>query len=283
MSLREIVEFSLFTINGVNFTVTHLLSIVLIIGLTRLINVLVKVFLRRSQKKRKWLDSGKEYALSQIIKYIVYTIALVLILQTLGIDVTILIASSAALFVGIGLGLQDVFRDIISGFIILFERSVEVGDIIEMERIVGQVKDINIRTSKLKTRDDITVIVPNAKLLHTNVINWSEENKKTRFMVSVGVAYGSDTQLVEKILVECASAHQKVASDPEPFVRFQDFGNSSLDFELMFWSETLWRIEQVKSDIRFRIDQRFREEGIRIPFPQRDVHFFPQNLPKAGG
>jgi len=98
MTLREIVEFSLFTINGVNFTVTHLLSIVLIIGLTRLINVLVKVFLRRSQKKRKWLDSGKEYALSQIIKYIVYTIALVLILQTLGIDVTILIASSAARF-----------------------------------------------------------------------------------------------------------------------------------------------------------------------------------------
>ncbi len=282
MNFFEIIEFNLFTLNGISFTVANLLSIVLIILFSYVLNFVVKLFLRRSLKARKWLDSGKEYALSQIIKYIVYTIALVLILETIGIDVTILIASSAALFVGVGLGLQDVFKDIISGFILLFERTVQVEDIIELDDIVGRVKEINIRTSKLKTRDDITVIVPNSKLLLSNVVNWSEESAHTRFHISVGVAYGSDTALVRDILITCAVENKMIVSDPQPFVRFENFGNSSLDFELLFWSKNLWRIEVVKSDLRFMIDQRFRENNIRIPFPQRDVHFFKEELRDEG-
>jgi small-conductance mechanosensitive channel len=198
--------------------------------------------------------------------------------------VTILIASSAALFVGIGLGLQDIFKDIISSFFLLFERSVVVGDVVEMEGIVGCVQEINIRTSKIKTRNDITIIVPNSQLLRDKVINWSEENPRTRFIINVGVAYGSDTALVERLLVEAAMEHERVHKNPKPFVRFTDFGNSVLSFELLFWSNNIWEIEVVKSDLRFSIDQKFRESGVHIPFPQRDLHLksgWPTEKPES--
>lgn len=167
MSLREILELKLFTVNEFSFTTTHIVSVLIILAVSRLIVYLVRLFLKRSLKRRQWLDSGKEYALSQIIKYLVYTIALVLILETFGVDVTILIASSAALFVGIGLGLQDIFKDIISSFFLLFERSVVGGDVVEMEGIVGCVQEINIRTSKIKTKTTSPSLFPTLSCCRT--------------------------------------------------------------------------------------------------------------------
>lgn len=167
MSLREILELKLFTVNEFSFTTTHIVSVLIILAVSRLIVYLVRLFLKRSLKRRQWLDSGKEYALSQIIKYLVYTIALVLILETFGVDVTILITSSAALFVGIGLGLQDIFKDIISSFFLLFERSVVGGDVVEMEGIVGCVQEINIRTSKIKTKTTSPSLFPTLSCCRT--------------------------------------------------------------------------------------------------------------------
>jgi small-conductance mechanosensitive channel len=148
-----------------------------------------------------------------------------------------------------------------------------IGDVIEFENgILGKVREIKLRTSKVRTRDGIVIFVPNSQLTNNRVINWTNSNVITRFHVSVGVAYGSDTTLVEKILTEVALADEAVNTKISPFVRFLDFGNSSLDFEIHFWSEEVWRIEFVKSRIRFAIDKKFRENRVSIPFPQRDLH-----------
>ena len=131
-----------------------------------------------------------------------------------------------------------------------------------------------MRTSKIQTRDDFIIIVPNHKLISDNIINWSHLRTKTRFNIKVGVAYGSDTNLVKTILLKCAENRPEIASTPEAFVRFTDFGDSSLDFQLFFWTSETFSVEHIKSNLRFIIDQEFKTHGIRIPFPQRDVHFF---------
>jgi small-conductance mechanosensitive channel len=202
-------------------------------------------------------------------------------LDFMGINVSILIASSAGLFVGIGLGLQNIFNDIVSGLFLLFERSVEVGHVLEVDGLVGRVVDIRIRTSTIQTRDHIMIVVPNSHLITNSVINWSKDNSATRFTIKVGVAYGSDTRKVESLLLEVAAQHAEVMKTPTPFVKFVDFGDSSLNFELVFWSNNLWQIEIVKSQMRYEIDSKFRSSGVVIPFPQRDLHIKsgdPRNL-----
>ena len=128
------------------------------------------------------------------------------------------------------------------------------------------------RTTKIESRDNIILIIPNSKFIEENVINWSIIEQRTRFYVGVGVAYGSDVELVRKILEECAHEHEEITNSPKPFVRFYDFGNSSLDFQLYFWTNNAFRVENIKSDLRFSINRKFKENGVTIPFPQRDVH-----------
>ncbi len=193
-------------------------------------------------------------------------------LESLGFDISLLLAGSAALLVGIGLGLQDIFKDLISGIILLFEGSIKVGDVIEVNQLVGIVKEINIRTSKVRTRDGIMIIVPNGAFITQNVINWSNSNKLTRFNIDVGVAYGSDVRLVEKLLVECAEKNEMIMPRPKSFARFNNFGNSSLEFQVYFWTEKTWRVESIKSELRFGIDEAFRKNKVTIAFPQMDVY-----------
>jgi small-conductance mechanosensitive channel len=184
-----------------------------------------------------------------------------------------LIAGSAALLVGIGLGIQQIFNDIASGLFILFERNLKVNDVVQIEEnIIGRVLSIGLRTSKLETRDNIIMIIPNSKFISDNVINWSHIEVKTRFKVEIGVAYGSDVELVKNVLLECAKQHKDITNKPQPFVRFNDFGDSSLDFQLFFWTRKAFRVENIKSDLRFQIDIEFRKNDIIIPFPQTDVH-----------
>jgi small-conductance mechanosensitive channel len=157
--------------------------------------------------------------------------------------------------------------------LILFEGNLKVQDVVQMEDgTIGRVMEINLRTSKIETRDDYIIIVPNHRLISNNIINWSHMESLTRFHVGVGVAYGSDTLQVEKALLDCANDHPDIAAAPKPFVRFINFGDSSLDFQLYFWTKRTFRVENIKSNLRFRIDQEFRKNNIRVPFPQRDVH-----------
>jgi len=213
-----------------------------------------------------------------LVSYIVYIVAIIAAIDNLGIKMTIFWGGAAALLVGIGLGLQEVFKDLTSGIILLFERTVEIGDIIEISGTVGMVRKIGLRTSLVQTRDNIMLLVPNSKLVSENVINWSHTDSKARFSVSVGVAYGSDTELVRSILLEAARRNKRILDYPKPSVRFVEFGDSSLDFKILFWSKSMMVIENVKSELRFTIDFLFRENKVTIPFPQRDVWLRNQNI-----
>ena len=271
MDIKEILEYKIIQIGDYNLILYHILFVIFVIIVTGIILwVTKKIFDRLVLKKH--INVGKKHAIYQIIKYFVWVIAIAIALESIGIKLTLLIAGSAALLVGLGLGLQSVFQDFISGVVILVESTIQVNDVIEVEGFVGRVKEIGLRTSKVVTRDDIVTIIPNSKFTTERVINWSHTKRKTRFHINVGVAYGSDVELVRKVLLECAAEHEEVENTPKPFVRFIDFGNSSLDFELFFWSVNNFYVENIKSDLRFLIDKKFRENKIQIPFPQRDIH-----------
>ncbi|MDP4712393.1 MAG: mechanosensitive ion channel [Saprospiraceae bacterium] len=256
---------------SLDFRISDILEIALIFLAARLAIWFLTQVVLGNYFKRQNIDYGSQFAINQLLKYFIYIVAGLLALESVGIQPTVLLAGSAALLVGIGLGLQQTFNDLISGIILLFDRTVEVGDFVQLGSLVGVVKKIGIRTSVLETRDDISVIVPNSKLVGEQVVNWNHSDDKARFSVAVGVAYGTDTTLVKNLLLSVAKENPDILPTPEPFVRFTNFGDSSLDFELHFWSTRFMIIENVKSDLRFSIDDVFRKNNISIPFPQRDV------------
>jgi len=270
--IKEFFEFELLSINDWELKVVNLAWVTLIFTGAFLLKWLFKKYLSRLENHGR-IDRGKSYAIYSIVTYLIFIIAIISSIDALGFKITILLASSSAILLGFGLGVQDLVKDMVAGFIILFERTVTAGDIVEITGIVGEVKEVGLRTTSLLTREGIVLIVPNSKLTNDNVVNWSQNNRVTRFRVDVGVAYGSDTRKVEKILLEAAKENKDVISKPEPMVFFQNFGDSSLDFSLFFFSRNLFRIERTKSDLRFVIDQKFRENNVAIPFPQRDVWF----------
>ncbi len=276
MSIKDILEFKLLDTDSYSLSVYHLLISIIVISIARLLIGVIHRILKRQEEKSAF-DIGKSRAIFQIIKYIIWISAVLLVLESLGIKITFLLASSAALLVGLGLGLQQIFQDFLSGITLLIEGTLKVGDIVEThDGEVGKVKEMNLRTSKLESRDNIILIVPNSKLINDVVINWSHTNRTTRFGVNVGVAYGSDVKNVTEILLKCASEHKHIVKKPAPMVFFRDFGNSSLDFELLFYTNNTFRVEMIKSDLRYQIDKAFRENNITIPFPQRDVHLFKE-------
>jgi small-conductance mechanosensitive channel len=231
----------------------------------------IKASMNRSKKLIR-AGEGSKHAIYQIIRYFVWITALIIGLESLGVKVNILLASSAALLVGLGLGLQQTFGDMVAGLILLIEGTVRVGDILDIEGSVVQVREMGLRTSKVINRDNIIIIMPNSKMVNDKVVNWSHQVKDTRFRIKVGVAYGSDVDLVIRLLEESASEHPLNMKDTVPVGRLVDFGESSLDFELLFYSSELFRIEQVTSDMRRTIDRKFRQHHVTIPFPQRDLH-----------
>ncbi len=264
-------DFIIYSFNEYDFKLTNLFAAILIILLAQVaVWVITRLVLFRYYKQKD-INIGSQYAINQLFRYFIYIVAFFMAVESLGIQMTVLWGGAAALLVGVGLALQQTFNDLISGIILLFERSIEVGDVVNMSGMIGIVKRIGLRTSIVESVDNVTLVVPNSKFINEQVINWSHFDEKVRFKVSVGVAYGSDTQLVRKLLSKVAQENIYVLEYPSPFVRFIDFGSSSLDFELVFHSRNLIVIEDVKSDMRFEIDQLFREHNIEIPFPQRDV------------
>jgi small-conductance mechanosensitive channel len=258
--------------DGITVTVGNIVLAVAIFLFLRILLMTVTNLILGTYYRRSKVDAGSQYAINRLITYFVYVIGVLLVLQAAGFNLFALWTGAAALLVGIGIGLQQTFNDLICGIIILFERGVMVGDVVEIsDHQVGTVRKIGARTATIETRDDIIIFVPNSKLIGENVINWSHVERKARFHVGVGVAYGSDTKLVKEILQGVVEDHARILKTPKPIVRFLDFGNSSLDFEVLFWSRDFLRIEDVKSDVRFAIDQAFRQKGVEIPFPQRDL------------
>lgn len=272
MTFKELMNYVLVDSDHLKISVSSVLVSLLIFFTTLIILKLIKrVFHKFIEKKT--LDRSASWSIFQIIKYFIWVIVSILILESLGMEISILLASIAALLVGVGLGIQQLFNDLASGIILLVERKLRIDDVIQLEDgEVGKVTNIGLRTSEIKTRDDIIMIVPNSKFVNDKIINWSHIDENTRFHINVGVSYGSDVKLVKECLLNTAKNHSKVSKSPEPFVRFNDFGDSSLDFQLFFWVETSFIVEMIKSDIRFLIYQEFKDNGISIPFPQRDLH-----------
>ena len=272
MNIKEILNYTLIQTDHLHVTVYNLLTAALILILTEIIIWIIHRVFKKKIYPKPNIDIGKSHTIYRLLKYFLWIAAILFVLQTIGVKVTFLLAGSAALLVGLGLGLQEIFRDIVSGLILLFERNMKINDVVEIEDEIGKVKEIGFRTTKIETRDNIIHIIPNSKFITREVINWSHIEKLTRFSVDLGVAYGSDVRLVEKVLQDCAINHKKIAKKPDPFVRFKDFGDSSLAFQLFFWTDESFYVENIKSDLRFDIDKKFKENNIKIPFPQRDVH-----------
>jgi small-conductance mechanosensitive channel len=273
MSFKELMEFKLIDTEKVDIAIYHIFVVLIIIIATWLLLKILKKMLGRQVKHEK-IDIGQKYAIYQIARYLIWIIAIGVVLESVGIKLTLLIASSAALLVGLGLGLQQVFSDYVAGIMILFEGNLKVKDVVQLQDIIGEVTHIGLRTSKVETRDNYIIIVPNHRFINDEIVNWSHIESRTRFNVNVGVAYGSDVKLVREVLLECAKSIKGILNSPTPFVRFEDFANSSLDFSIYFWTNESFRVEHIKSELRFLIDDKFRENNIRIPFPQTDVHLY---------
>lgn len=269
--INELLNLHLFSYQDHRLTVFEVVSVVLLFLATKLLLWLIKKALEREARIHH-LDKGNSFALFQIIKYFLWVVSIIFMLEIVGIKISVLLAGSAALLVGIGLGLQQTFNDILSGVILLFEKSVKVGDILDIDGEVVVIQEIGLRTSVAKTRMDIIILIPNSTITTSKVINWSNQSTKTIFKIHVGVAYGSNVDLVIKILKEAARSHKEVIDDGSVDVRLTNFGNSSLDFTLLFSSVNIFEIERIKSDIRISIEKRFNEDKVTIPFPQLDLH-----------
>jgi small-conductance mechanosensitive channel len=269
--LKEFLNFSFNITNDIHIDIKTILFVIVVFILTGLFLKLIKKIVNRKLQEE---DKGKFVAVFSFMKYFVYTIVLVIALESSGIDVGVILAGSAALLVGIGLGLQTLFQDIMSGIFILVDKSLHVNDIIEIEGKVGKVEEISLRTTRAITIDDKVLIIPNHKFLTNSLFNWTQNGSQTTEGVEVGVAYGSDVELVKSILIDVAKSHPKILKSNVPRVLFTDFGDSSLQFKLLFVINNSYEHLTIKSDLRYAIDKKFRENNVSIPFPQRDVHIF---------
>ncbi|MCK8481588.1 mechanosensitive ion channel family protein [Psychroserpens algicola] len=253
----------------ISISILDLIVIITVIFITTVVLRLVLKILTRNLPED---DKGKFNVVYGYFRWLVYVVILLITLHTVGVNVTAVFAASAALLIGVGLALQTLFQDIISGVFILIDQSVHVGDIIEIEGKVGRVEEIKLRTTRAVTIDNKVLVIPNHLYLTNSLYNWTQNGTLTRESVEVGVAYGSDVQLVKKLLLQAASTHPDVISSPEPTVVFTNFGDSSLNFKLVFTLADSFKAQFPKSDIRFEIDKLFREHNVTIPFPQRDIH-----------
>ncbi len=280
-SFIDILEFKLFDFSvgsgedahHIMLKVKYVLLVVLVLFTTSYFLRWVKKLVTRKMPKD---DKVKFNTVFSFARWIIYMIVMLVVFDSIGFDVTAVFAASAALLIGIGLALQTLFQDIISGVFILIDQSVHVGDVIELEGKVGKVEEIKLRTTRAVTIDNKVLVIPNHLYLTNSLYNWTQNGKITREHITVGVAYGSDVELVKKLLLEAATKNEQVLDYPEPIVLFTNFGDSALDFKLVFTLNDSFQAALPKSAIRFSIDKLFRAHGVSIPFPQRDIHIISQ-------
>jgi len=276
-SLLEFLDYGIHVGSGdkkVDITIGLVLLLTISLLLTKyLLNSTRRLITRKMDGE----DRLKFVTIFKYVKYVIYVVVVLLTVDAAGIDITILITASAALFVGIGLALQDLFQDLIAGILIVTDKSLRVEDIVEVDGRVGRVLEIRLRSTLALTRDDKVMIIPNHKFMKDTMYNYTQNQRSTREVVRLGVAYGSDVELVTRLLLEAVEVQDEVLKYPKPFVLFDDFGDSALLFSVHFHLEDIFRDPRLKSQIRYQIDQLFRDHGVKIPFPQRDIHFFPHN------
>lgn len=247
-------------------------DVLILVVVFLLVSILLKFLKRVVIKRLQQDDKNKFDTVFSFASWFVYIFIFLATLSTSGVDITAIFAASAALLIGVGLALQTFFQDIISGIFIIVDQSVHVGDIIELDGKVGRVVEIKLRTTRAVTIDNRVLVIPNHKYLSNSLYNWTQNGVTTRENVKVGVAYGSDVELVKTLLLKAANEHPKIFKEPEPLVIFENFGDSALEFKLVFTINDSFQASIPKSELRFKIDELFRKHNISIPFPQRDIH-----------
>ena len=266
-------ESELFHFGETSVTPLSLLIFLVTVAVTLFVARFARTIIGRVLRRKGQVNEGIAYAVGRIAQYAIIVVGVLLALENIGISVTAFAALGAILSVGIGFGLQNIAQNFISGLILLIERPIQQGDILEVAGgTVGRVTDIGMRATTIQTLDGVSILVPNSALISEEVRNFHAPHPTNRIRIAVGVAYGSDTALVRETLLAVAKADARVKESPAPDVIFQDFGDSSLDFELAVWLDNAEIRTKLASDLRFAIDAGFREAGITIPFPQRDLH-----------
>ena len=268
------------------FTLANLLYGFAIVFGMFLLSKFSQLILQRQVLQAFQIDRHAQFVILRIFHFFLITIGVLISLSTIGISLTSIALIFGGLSIGIGFGLQNTVANLMSGLILIFERPIKIGDLVEIIdfNIFGRVTSINLRSTVIMALDEKEIIVPNSQLISEPVHNLTHYNDRFRVTIRVGVSYGSDVELVKKVLIEVAHAHPEVIKDPPPqmenvtapFVRFTDFGESSLDFELLAWIPDSFKRFDVASDLHFMIWEKFKENNIKIPFPQRDVHFYQE-------
>ena len=277
-SLEKFLDHEILKTKYLTLSYWHILSVIIIFFLAGIAVRLIQLIIAQRLRRRKDYDPGVEYVYVQISKYIIYMIAIFMSMNAVFHNVNSLLTGTVGIFVGIGLGLQDVFKDFFAGIVLLLEGNLKVGDVIELpdpagnDLMVAKIVKITVRTTQIETREGNVLIIPNTKLTQDMIENWSHGSELSRFMITVGVAYGSDTENVVRLLKQAALAHPKVKKSEGVTVRLADFAESSLLMELIFWADQSWDINNTKSEIRLEIDRLFKENKVNIPFPQMDLH-----------
>ena len=252
-------------------TMQRILAVLLTLVLGHLTFLLLKWLLKRAMKLKP-IEEGRRFLIFRLMRTLIYIITFFIVIEVLGFNLTVIWAGSAALLVGVGIGLQSFFNDVISGFVLLFEGGVRVGDQLDVDGDLVKVKRIDLRATSVETVSGDLVVMPNSKIAGNSVRNYSKGLKSTRISVSVGVAYGSDVDLVRQLLLDAMTAQSQIVKAPSPQVIFSEFGDSALNFEVRGWVNSPWDRMIIESDIRFRIDKVFRKNNIKIPFPQREIY-----------
>lgn len=275
-SVWDFLQKPIFTVGGEGISIVSFFYFLIVIVVSILFSRMFNRFLRRNIYSKTEIEKGAQYTLSRLVRYTVVTVGFLIGLQMIGFDLSILAVFGGLFGVGIGFGLQNIFSNFASGLILLLERPIQVGDIVEINGVLGKVKEIRFRVAIVNTYDNESIIVPNSNLVSQQVTNWSYGgDTSVRLRIPIGVAYGTDVEKVEKILLAIAEDEEKVLEDPEPQVFFKEHADSSLNFELRAWIGSPVDRIAVKNNVRREINRLFNEEGIEIPFPQTDVHFYP--------
>lgn len=271
--LDRILYYPLFHFAGVEVTLSLILYISVAFFLLVVVTGRLKRYLAEGILARRGMDLGVRAAIATMVRYVAVIVGSFMIIQSAGIDLSALMVVAGGLGVGLGFGLQNVIANFTSGLIILFERPIKVGDRIDVGGVTGDVTNISLRATTVRTNDNISILIPNAEFTDSKVTNWTYSDRDIRIKVPVGVAYASDAEKVRQVLLDVARGHQGVLAEPGPDVLFQEYGDSSLNFVLMVWTrDYITRPAMLRSTLNFAIQKAFRENNIEIPFPQRDLH-----------
>ena len=278
-STRKALEEPLLHFQNVDLSLLLLLQIALVLVGTLVFSRLFTRFLKRRVLSRAHISVGIQESIARVLHYCIMIVGALVAMQLAGINLTALTALGAVFMVGIGFGLQNLANNMVSGVILLFERPVQVGDFVEVKGALGTVREIRARSTTVETQDNISIVVPNSYFVSESVTNWSHRDPHTRIHVRVHVSFDSDVEAVRDILLQVASEHPEVLATPPPRVQFQEFSDWSLKFDLLPWIKDPTRQFFVRSDLNFAIVRAFRERGIQIPVPQRDVFLRSPHAP----